>query len=120
MKILTNKKDIKHRILGYKENKKTIGFVPTMGALHQGHLSLIEKAKQKNDIPLSQFDKSNQIKSRKPIGPMHWSCLGFCEKPGTVALPDGQRATGQLSGVYWGTSEAQVRRAGAKFRCVDC
>ena len=50
MKIFNNKKDLKDCLLDYKTNKKTIGFVPTMGALHQGHLSLIEKAKQKNDI----------------------------------------------------------------------
>jgi pantoate--beta-alanine ligase len=50
MKIFNNKKDLKDCLLEYKTNKKTIGFVPTMGALHQGHLSLIEKAKQKNDI----------------------------------------------------------------------
>jgi|TARA_B110000967_G_C18901771_1_gene576114 pantoate--beta-alanine ligase len=50
MIVFTEKKALKIYLSNFKAQNKTIGFVPTMGALHQGHLSLIKKAQQKTDI----------------------------------------------------------------------
>lgn len=50
MKIINKVEDIKEIVKDVKCLNKTIGLVPTMGFLHEGHLSLIKKARDENDF----------------------------------------------------------------------
>jgi pantoate--beta-alanine ligase len=50
MKVFTKIHDIQSELLLQKAAGKSIGFVPTMGYLHEGHESLIERARKENDI----------------------------------------------------------------------
>jgi len=50
MKVFEHKKSLQAAIEAEKTAGKTIGFVPTMGALHQGHLELMRQAKKETDI----------------------------------------------------------------------
>lgn len=51
-KLIQNINEMKETIKMLKQQNKKIGFVPTMGYLHKGHLSLVECSKKKNDITI--------------------------------------------------------------------
>lgn len=69
MQTIISANELTHKIEELKAQSKTIGFVPTMGALHQGHLSLVTQAQKECDVVVAsifvnpkQFNDKNDFK----------------------------------------------------------
>ena len=68
MKVFERIVDLKNELFYLRKQGKTIGLVPTMGALHDGHASLIRRSAQQNDVTVvsvflnpTQFNDKNDL-----------------------------------------------------------
>ncbi len=50
MQVITTKQELTRQVTACMRQNKTIGFVPTMGALHAGHASLVQRACSENEV----------------------------------------------------------------------
>lgn len=68
MRMVTNVKSLRRLIADARKSKKTVGFVPTMGFLHEGHASLMRQSVKENDVTvLSIFVNPKQFGPKEDL-----------------------------------------------------
>ena len=114
MKVVKTIKEVRENVKTWKKEGQTVGFVPTMGYLHEGHGSLIKKAREENDkvvvsifVNPMQFGPTEDLESyprdlEKDSRPVHFR--GVCtvvSKLFNIVNPDrayfGQKDAQQLA-----------------------
>lgn len=70
MKVIRKIAELKNELFCYRKDGKKIGLVPTMGALHKGHASLVVRSVEDNDVTVvsifvnpTQFNDKNDLKN---------------------------------------------------------
>ncbi|MDE6301370.1 MAG: pantoate--beta-alanine ligase [Muribaculaceae bacterium] len=68
MEIITTVSGLREAVRAAKEQGKTVGLVPTMGALHAGHISLVERARRECDfVVVSVFVNPTQFNNQNDL-----------------------------------------------------
>ena len=91
MKVLHTIQNLKAELKAYRNEGKSVGLVPTMGALHAGHASLVERSVRENDVTVvsvfvnpTQFNDKNDL--AKYPRTLEKDCELLEEKGATIAF----------------------------------
>lgn len=106
MTILRAPGAMRRLVMGWRRRRLSVGFVPTMGALHRGHLSLIRRARRENDRvvtsifvnPLQFGPGEDYLRYPRPLSRDRSLCRGagvdaLYLPAAAVMVPDGFRTT---------------------------
>jgi pantoate--beta-alanine ligase len=114
MKIIQNPKKLQQQLEKERARGKSVGFVPTMGALHEGHLSLVKASVRQNDVTVvsifvnpAQFGPKEDFAKyprpvRKDINFLRAAKVDFVLMPSVETMyPEGFSKPIKIKGAKW-------------------
>ncbi|XP_071721559.1 pantoate--beta-alanine ligase [Rutidosis leptorrhynchoides] len=118
-KIIRNKQEMRNWSRSMRSQGKTIGFVPTMGYLHQGHLSLITESQKHTQLTVvSIYVNPGQFAVNEDLSTYPSDLLGDIEK--LKSLPNGVDVVFNPQNLYHYGEFGVMRRNFKDEKIVSC